>query len=161
MNRAPRGAVARRLRNGAATVAAALIVTAAAIGIVPLQARSAAAAAPALPSGLSFGLGNEPGSLGWMTASGVPWRYRYTYLSGGVNTGNGWETWNTPAGQYATYYMSASGAYGYLPVFSYYELLQSNPSIGSDESSRDFSNLNNASTMNAYYANFAVYKSHL
>src|SRR5207247_6416381 len=23
--------------------------------------------------------------------SGVPWTYRYTYLAGGVNTGNGWE----------------------------------------------------------------------
>src|SRR6266480_4118645 len=105
---------------------------------------------------LSFGLSSEPNALTWMTSSGVPWTYRYTYLSAGVNTANGWETWNTPAGQYATYYMNASAGAGYIPVFSYYELLQSNPSVGSNESDRDFSNLNNASTMNAYYANFVL-----
>ncbi len=52
--------------------------------------------------------------------------------------------------------MSASQANGYIPVFTYYELLQSTPSTGPDESSRDFSNLNNSSTMNAYYANFKL-----
>ncbi len=119
---------------------------------VPRQAR----AALTLPAGLNFGLGNNPGDLTWMTSSGVPWRYRYAYLAGGVNTGGGWETWNSPSGQYAAYYMSDSAANGYLPVFSYYELLQSNPSTGGNESDRDFSNLNNAATMNAYYANFVL-----
>src|SRR6202022_1803636 len=52
--------------------------------------------------------------------------------------------------------MPGSAANGYIPVFSYYELLQSNPSVGSNESDRDFSNLNNAATMNAYYANFVL-----
>jgi hypothetical protein len=117
---------------------------------------SPAGAAVTLPAGLNFGLGNDPGDLGWMTSSGVPWRYRYAYLSGGVNTTSGWETWNSPPGQYAAYYMSASAAHGYIPVFSYYELLQSNPSVGANESDRDFSNLNNAATMNAYYANFVL-----
>jgi hypothetical protein len=117
---------------------------------------SPARAALTLPAGLNFGLGNNPGDLGWMTSSGVPWRYRYCYLAGGVNTGSGWETWNSPSGQYAAYYMSESAAHGYIPVFSYYELLQSNPSVGAGESDRDFSNLNNAATMNAYYANFVL-----
>src|SRR5205085_11365317 len=80
----------------------------------------------------------------------------YTYLASGVNTGSGWETWNSPAGAYATYYMDASSANGYVPVFPYYELLQSSPSAGSSESDRDFSNLNNAATMAAYYANFKL-----
>ena len=105
---------------------------------------------------LEFGLASEPSDLSWMTSSGVPWRYRYTYLAGGVNTGTGWETWNSPAGAYATYYMDASAAAAYIPVFPYYELLQSNPSTGGNESDRDFSNLNNASTMAAYYANFKL-----
>ncbi|HMC69706.1 MAG TPA: hypothetical protein VKJ07_11175, partial [Mycobacteriales bacterium] len=48
------------------------------------------------------------------------------------------------------------GAAGYIPVFTYYELLQSSPSTGGDESTRDYNNLNDASTMNAYYANFKV-----
>jgi hypothetical protein len=109
-----------------------------------------------LPAGLNFGLANGPGDIGWMTSSGVPWKFRYQYLAGGVNTGTGWETWNTPSGQFATYYMSDSSAHGYLPVFTYYELLQSSPSIGTDESIRDFNNLNNAGTMYSYYANFVL-----
>ena len=113
--------------------------------------------ASALPlDRLHFGLANGPSDLSWMTSSGVPWRYRYAYLAGGVNTGSGWETWNSPAGAYASLYMNASGANGYIPVFSYYDLLQSTPSTGSNESDRDYSNLNNASTMAAYYANFKL-----
>jgi hypothetical protein len=91
-----------------------------------------------------------------MISSGVPWRYRYQYLAGGVNTANPWQNWNSPTGAFATNYMNASQANGYIPVFTYYELLQSNPSTGANESDRDFSNLNNASTMAAYYANFKL-----
>src|SRR6266851_2113027 len=137
-----------------------------AIGGLLLTAISMAPSAPAsthfnsrplIPSTrLEFGLANGPSDLSWMTSSGVPWKYRYTYLAGGVNTGGGWETWNSPAGAYATYYMDASKANGYVPVFPYYELLQSSPSTGSNESDRDFSNLNNTSTMAAYYANFKL-----
>jgi hypothetical protein len=51
-----------------------------------------AKAAAALPSGqLHFGLANDSADLGWMTSSGVPWRYRYQYLAGGVNTANRWQ----------------------------------------------------------------------
>jgi hypothetical protein len=115
------------------------------------------AAALALPADrLHFGLTNSPSDLGWMTSSGVPWRYRYVYLAGGVNTSNPWQNWNSPAGAYATNYMNASGANGYIPVFTYYEMLQSMPSTGANESDRDFSNLNNTSTMSAYYANFKL-----
>jgi hypothetical protein len=116
-----------------------------------------AAAATALPvDRLHFGLANQPSDLGWMTSTGVPWRYRYQYLSGGVNTNSGWETWNSPSGAFASLYMNASGSNGYIPVFSYYELLQSTPSTGANESDRDFSNLNNTATMAAYYANFKL-----
>jgi len=114
-------------------------------------------AASALPqTRLEFGLANDPGSISWMTTSGVPWGYRYQYLSAGVNTGSGWETWNSPAGAFASLYMNDSAANSYIPVFSYYELLQSTPSTGANESDRDFSNLNNVATMNAYYANFKL-----
>jgi hypothetical protein len=119
--------------------------------------RAAALGAAALPQDrLHFGLANGPSDLSWMTASGVPWRYRYAYLAGGVNTANPWQSWNSPTGAYATYYMDNSNANGYIPVFTYYELLQSNPSTGATESDRDFSNLNNASTMAAYYDNFKL-----
>ena len=120
-------------------------------------AHAARASAAALPQDrLHFGLANDPSNLGGMTSSGVPWRYRYVYLAGGVNTSNPWQNWNQPTGAYATNYMNVSGANGYIPVFTYYELLQSNPSTGGNESDRDFSNLNNASTMSAYYANFKL-----
>jgi len=118
-----------------------------------------AAPAAALPSDrLHFGLANGPADLGWMTSSQVPWRYRYQYLCCGVNTGSGWETWNSPTGQFAAWYManSTSGGASYIPVFTYYELLQSNPAVGSNELDKDYSNLNNASTMASYYANFKL-----
>src|SRR5438094_3785170 len=103
---------------------------------------------PLIPSTrLEFGIASQPSDLSWMASSGVPWKYRYTYLAGGVNTGNGWETWNSPAGQYATYYMTNTAARGYIPVFPYYELLQSLPSSGSNESDRDWNNLNNANNL--------------
>jgi hypothetical protein len=91
-----------------------------------------------------------------MQSSGAPWDARYQYLAAGVNTGSGWETWNTPTGEFATLYLNESQTAGYLPVFTYYMLLQSNPSAGSNESQRDLSNLANTSTMNAYYANWKL-----
>lgn len=123
----------------------------------PLPQSRVVASTSTLPTDrLHFGLTNSASDLNWMTSSGVPWRYRYVYLAGGVNTSNPWQNWNSPTGAYATNYMNASGANEYIPVFTYYELLQSNPSTGASESDRDFSNLNNASTMNAYYANFKL-----
>ena len=104
---------------------------------------------------LHFGVGN-PGDINWMVGTGVPWRYRYAYLAGGVNTSNPWQNWNSPTGAYATNYMNDSNAHGYVPVFTYYEMLQSTPSTGSNESDRDFSNLNNTSTMASYYGNFKL-----
>src|SRR5438309_1200572 len=126
----------------------------------PAAARPVASrtlSASALPTDrLHFGLASPPGDFSWLQTSGVPWKYRYTYLSAGVNTSSGWETWNTPSGAYATFYMNATDSLGAIPVFSYYEMLQSLPSTGSTELDRDYSNLNNTSTMNAYYANFAL-----
>ncbi|TMC00532.1 MAG: hypothetical protein E6J40_01845 [Chloroflexi bacterium] len=124
-------------------------------GSTQLKVRTASALA--LPQDrLHFGLASDPGNIGWMTSSGVPWRYRYQYLAGGVNTGTGWETWNTPTGAFAATYMASSAANNYIPVFTYYELLQSQPSTGSNESDRDYLNLNNSTTMNAYFANFKL-----
>jgi hypothetical protein len=120
--------------------------------------RVALAAAPLPADRLQFGVSSEPGDLGWMTGSGVPWRYRYQYLAGGVNTGHGWETWQDPAkppGEFALDYMHQS-APSFIPVLTYYELLQSSPASGGDESSKDFSNLNNTATMHAYYTNFIL-----
>lgn len=118
-----------------------------------------AATLPAVPAGLKstfmLGLGNQPGNVGWMSGSGAKWDARYQYLTGGA-TGSGWSTWNTPAGMFASYYMSDSDAAGYMPVFSYYQMLQSAPASGASESDKDYNNLNNPATMRAYYADFKL-----
>ncbi len=145
----------------AATLATVTIGAALAPNRTAGAATGPAGSVPAgLPAHVMVGLANDPGDLGWMTGSGVPWDARYQYLSGGVNTAsNGassWSTWNSPAGAFALWYMQNSGANGYLPVFSYYQMLQSNPASGSSEGDKDYSNLNNASTMNAYFADFKL-----
>ncbi len=116
-------------------------------------------AAPLPSARLEFGLSN--GDTSWMTSSGVPWRYRFTYLAGGVNTSNNWLTWQDPAkppGQYALDYMTSSttSPASYIPVFTWYQLLQSTPGTGGTELDRDYSNLNNAATMSSYYESFKV-----
>ena len=106
-----------------------------------------------LPEHFSLGLANSPTQLSWMIDSGVPWDFRYQYLAGGVNTGNGWTTWNSPPGQFATRYMRASEANGYVPVFTYYQIVQSNPNPG-DEDPR--SKLRERATMKTYLEDWKV-----
>src|SRR5256885_16670011 len=78
---------------------------------------------PVMTGGFGFGLANQPSEIGWMTSSGVPWGYRYQYLSGGVNTGTRWETWNRPPGQFAALYMTTSARTGDMPCFSHHHTL--------------------------------------
>ena len=80
---------------------------------------------------------------------------RYQYLAGGVNTGHGWSTWN-PAGSFVTTYVRESFAAHTIPVFTYYQLLQSAPSAGSSERGRDLSNLHNRATMRAYWRDYEL-----
>jgi hypothetical protein len=142
----------------------AAVVAAAAAVSAHAPAVSAATRASLPNDRLHFGLGNDPGGQSWFSASHVPWRYRYTYLAGGINLGgaaadpcganNGWQTWNSPAGAYATNYMQSSATLGAIPVFSYYEIVQSNPSPG-DESA-ELTKIANVCTMQAYWADFTV-----
>src|SRR5579871_5831105 len=119
----------------------------------------AASVPSGLPTHFGFGLSAAPdnnGIYGWMPSSGIPWDYAYQYLSGGVNTGSGWETWNS-SGQFALYYAQGADSHHYIPVFPYYEMLQSNGSCNScGEPQRDLSNLNNSGTMASYFANFRL-----
>ncbi|HEX8968771.1 MAG TPA: hypothetical protein VF937_12875, partial [Chloroflexota bacterium] len=60
-------------------------------------------------------------------------------------------------GTFALNYAQESAQHGYIPVFPYYELLQSVGSCGScNENQKDITNLNTASLMQAYYQNFAL-----
>src|SRR5712691_7524259 len=74
---------------------------------------------PTWPSGrLELGLADAPGGAAALRASAA-FGFRYQYLAGGVNTGDGWATWNTN-GQFVSYYIDDSVAHGITPVFPYY-----------------------------------------
>jgi hypothetical protein len=79
---------------------------------------------------------------------------RYQYLTGGVNTGGNWTTWNTPTGAFASLYIDESITQGIVPMFVYYTLRESNPAAGDE--SKDLQNLNTTATMQAWFADFKL-----
>jgi hypothetical protein len=112
-----------------------------------------------LPDHLGIGLvasNDASGIAGWMPQSKVPWDYAYQYLAGGANTGQGWSTWNDK-GQFPLYYAKAAASHGYIPVFSYYQLLSSKASCAAcGEGDKDVANLKDPAAMKAYYDDFAL-----
>jgi hypothetical protein len=99
------------------------------------------------PNQLELGMSDRPGGAAAMKAT-APFRFRYQYLAGGVNTGSGWATWNSN-GDFVRFYIEDSVANGIIPVFTYYMMLQSAPGGGSGEAGPVFNNLNNTATMTA------------
>src|SRR5207248_4491787 len=103
---------------------------------IPTQGTNTTGSAPGLvPSGqgriptafphyFSFGVLSQTYFASLLDAmrsqNGTAFAFRYQYLSGGVNTNRGWETWSQPAGQYATTYMQENAQHGYTPAFVYY-----------------------------------------
>jgi hypothetical protein len=105
---------------------------------------------------MELGMADSPGGAAGMKAT-APFGFRYQYLAGGANTGNGWATWNTN-GDFAKFYIQDSMANGIIPVFSYYMLLYSLPAAGAGgESNGNFTNLNNTATMTAYYNDLKLF----
>src|SRR5260370_2364576 len=90
----------------------------------------------AFPRYFSFGVLSPPATASALddmrTNNGAAITFRYQYLTGGVNAGRGWETWQQPAGQFANYYMQESAQHGYMPTFVYYEICLSNGPHPSD-----------------------------
>ena len=115
-------------------------------------AAPAAARLPQLPHGwpktLQLGLTDSPGGAAALRKS-APFGFRYQYLAGGVNTGQGWATWN-PGGSFASMYVQDSWAHGEIPVLTYYMDLQSNPQ-GGDEAQTDLAHLRDPQLMQAYW----------
>ena len=113
---------------------------------------AASAALPPLPHGwpkiLEIGLTDPPGGAAALRGS-APLRFRYQYLAGGVNTGQGWATWN-PGGTFASAYVHDSWAHHAIPVLTYYMLLQSKPH-GGDEAQTDLAHLRDPTLMQAYW----------
>lgn len=108
----------------------------------------------AWPHRLALGVSDQPGDAQALRRH-TPLDARYQYLSGGVNTGGGWATWNAGA-SFASRYVNESIAARMIPVLTYYQLLQSRPAAGSDELHKDLSNLRNPGTMASYWADWAL-----
>ena len=129
-------------------------------GILLPAASRAAATVPQVPSrwpssSFELGISSSPGEASGQHAS-APFRFRYQYLAGGVNTGSGWSTWNTN-GAFVSSYVSESAAAGMIPVFPYYQLLQSNPQTSLGEAGQDLAHLNDAAVMAAYWADVRLF----
>jgi len=114
---------------------------------------------PALPAGwpttLQLGMSDAPGGAAAMKAT-TDFGFRYQYLSGGVNTGSGWATWNS-GGAFASYYIQDSVANNITPVFTYYQIRQSAPGNGQAESTGVLNNLQNTATMTAYWNDLKLF----
>ena len=118
----------------------------AATSLPPLPAR--------WPKTLQLGLADDPGGAAALRKV-APFGFRYQYLAGGVNTGEGWSTWN-PNGLFVTRYDAESWAAGEIPVFSYYMLLQSKPA-GGDEAQVDLTHLRDPALMRAYWTDVRLF----
>ena len=122
---------------------------------LPDTARAEAPLPAGWPNQLELGMSDSPGGAAAMKAT-APFRFRYQYLAGGVNTGSGWATWNSN-GDFARFYIEDSVANGIIPVFTYYMMLQSTPGGGSGEADAVFNNLNNTATMTAYFNDLKLF----
>lgn len=106
---------------------------------------------------LQLGIMSPPGAAAAERRQ-APFGFRYQYLSGGVNTGQSWQSWANGNGDYVSEYIDESEASGMVPVFSYYEIRQSEPgSAMADEASADLTNLDDRATMLAYYENLKAF----
>lgn len=107
------------------------------------------------PSTVQLGMGDGPGGAATMRATAA-FGFRYQYLTGGVNTGSGWSTWN-PNGAFVTYYIQDSIANHITPVLTYYQLRQSAPNSSSNDGDADYANLQDVGTMTAYYNDLKLF----
>ncbi len=115
---------------------------------------SAYAISPWPFSTLQLGIASPPGDAAAQQAQ-APFGFRYQYLSGGVNTGDSWQTWGA---DFVSSYITESEAANMVPVFSYYEMRQSDPGAGvGDEAMADLENLQSRSTMLAYYTDLKAF----
>jgi len=136
---------------GLAFVAALLIRP----GSDPTTAEAAGTLPTGWPATLQLGVADSPGGAAAARAI-APYGFRYQYLAGGVNTGNGWANWNTN-GNFVTYYVQDSVANGIIPVFTYYQIFQSSPGNGQGEVNGVYNNLQNTATMAAYWNDLKLF----
>ena len=72
--------------------------------------------------------------------------YQYQYLAGDIFS-NGWQTWNSPNGDFARRFLEQIGSSGRIPVFTYYNI------VPAKKRNQDpaFTNLADAEVMNKYF----------
>jgi hypothetical protein len=135
------------------------MVVAASLASTSLAGGDASPSLPPLPArwpaSLQLGMADPPGGAAALRRA-VPLGLRYQYLAGGVNTGSGWATWN-PDGSFVTRYDNESWAAGMIPVYSYYQLLQSKPTESGGEDAVDLAHLDNPATMAAYWSDVRLF----
>lgn len=110
----------------------------------------------ALGPNFVMGLASQPDELDWIRNSGGAWAARYQYLTSGTNTGNGWRNWNSPDGAFASFYLEASKSAGILPIFTYYQLLPSNPAPYNETPEGYRQKFASKTGMKDYFADFRV-----
>jgi hypothetical protein len=109
----------------------------------------------AWPASLELGMMDSPGGAAAMART-APFRFRYQYLAGGVNTGNGWANWN-PNGSFVTNYVQESLANSITPIFTYYMIYHSTPGSTMEEQKGVITNLQNTATMTAYWNDLKLF----
>jgi hypothetical protein len=111
---------------------------------------------PAQAARIELGLADQPGGAHAMREA-APFKYRYQYLAGGVNTGSGWSTWNEN-GTFVTRYIDETVKAHMTPVFTYYMIRQSLPGRDNgDEPQAVLGNLRNGATMKAYWSDLTLF----
>jgi hypothetical protein len=106
------------------------------------------------PPHVEVGLANGPGGAAHVRSEHARWRYQY--LTGGVNTSYNWTDWH-PDGAFASNYVRESLAANVTPVLTYYQLLQSKgPDGDGGEGGKDLARLNDRDVMKAYYNDLAL-----
>lgn len=107
------------------------------------------------PTTLQLGLNDGPGGAAAMKQV-TNYGFRYQYLAGGVNTGNGWANWNAN-GDFVRFYIQDSIANNIIPVFTYYMMYQSIPGNSMSEYDGIYANLQNTSTMTSYFNDLKLF----
>jgi hypothetical protein len=139
-----------------------LALAACATALTACSARSSAAGLPPLPRNwpahtLQLGLANGLGKGATLAGFGHL-GMRYQYLSGGVNTGAGWTSWGRGGGSIVGDYVAETVAHRAIPVFTYYQLLQSQfAGPSADEATEDLQRLRDPATMAAYFADLTTF----
>jgi hypothetical protein len=109
-----------------------------------------------VPNHLGIGVSADlgPGGLGgWVPDTHVPFDYVYQYLAGGVNTGEGWQTWKARA-SFPVIYAREAASQHHIPVFSYYMIEESKLACSCSEAQGDLTKLNDRAVMVAYFDDF-------